>query len=234
MHYSAMRHGKLFFDTYVKQKPKARILDLGAQDVNGSLRSLAPAGCDYVGADFIEAKGVDVVLTDAYALPFADESFDVCVSSSCFEHADFFWLAFNEVLRILKPDGLFYLNAPSNGHFHRYPVDCWRFYPDSGSALERWGRRSGYSVALLENFTGTRQHGPWNDFIGVFVKQESAALAYPDRILDSYRDFTNGMIRGREEILNFKQRAEEVRKGILPRKLARLFRRKDKKFDPNE
>ena len=32
-------------------------------------------------------------------------------------------------------DWLFYLNAPSNGEFHRYPVDCWRFYPDAGGAL---------------------------------------------------------------------------------------------------
>jgi SAM-dependent methyltransferase len=71
----------------------------------------------------------------SYKLPFADGSVDVVLSSSCFEHSEFFWLLFLEILRVLRPEGLFYLNAPSNGPFHRYPVDCWRFYPDSGNAL---------------------------------------------------------------------------------------------------
>ena len=80
-----------------------------------------------------------MVLDDPYHLPLASESVDVVVSSSRFEHVEFFWLMFNEVLRVFKPDGLFYLNAPSNGEFHRYPVDCWRFYPDAAQALVNWG-----------------------------------------------------------------------------------------------
>jgi SAM-dependent methyltransferase len=121
------------------------IVDIGSQDVNGSLRSVAPPNNKYIGVDFVEAKGVDVVITDPYSLPFEDESVDAVVSSSCFEHSEFFWLLFNEALRILKPTGLLYINVPSNGQFHRYPVDCWRFYPDSGVALQNWGKRSGYS-----------------------------------------------------------------------------------------
>ena len=39
-------------------------------------------------------KGVDIVLEDPYCLPFADNSVDVVVSSSCFEQAEFFWLLF--------------------------------------------------------------------------------------------------------------------------------------------
>ena len=27
---------------------------------------------------------------------------------------------------------------PSSGHEHRYPVDCWRYYPDGVTALARW------------------------------------------------------------------------------------------------
>ena len=64
---------------------------------------------------------------------------------------------FNEALRVLKPTGLLYINAPSNGAYHRYPVDCWRFYPDSGVALQNWGNRSGYECALLEFFIGVRK-----------------------------------------------------------------------------
>jgi hypothetical protein len=88
MHKTAMLHGQLFFETYVTAP--ASIVDIGAQDVNGSLRSVAPDGCSYTGVDFVHGRGVDVVITDAYQLPFADEQFDVAVSSSCFEHSEFF------------------------------------------------------------------------------------------------------------------------------------------------
>lgn len=221
-----MDHGKLFFETYLMGRPAVEILDLGSQDVNGSLRTVAPPNSTYVGADFIEARGVDVVLTDPYALPFDDNRFDACVSSSCFEHAEFFWLAFNETMRVLRPNGLFFLNAPSNGNFHRYPVDCWRFYPDAGRALENWGRRCGYNPGLLECFTGTQRYSGWNDYIAVFVKDADHADEYPRRILDTYVHYTNGTVRGRSEILNLRPQPEDKRKIHWPRKIARLFDRK--------
>jgi hypothetical protein len=37
MHALAMQNGKLFFDTYVARLNDATIVDIGAQDVNGSL-----------------------------------------------------------------------------------------------------------------------------------------------------------------------------------------------------
>src|SRR3546814_4044367 len=105
-------------------------------------------------------------------------------SSSCMEHSEFFWVLFLEMLRIVKPSGLIYLNVPSNGSFHRYPVDCWRFYPDSGSALAKWGKHNGYPVALLESFIGRQDGGPWNDAVAVFVRDEAFAKDYPARMLD--------------------------------------------------
>ena len=87
MHKSARDFGKLFFDTYLYQSSGLKILDIGAQDVNGSLRSLAPKNNEYVGVDFCEANGVDIVLDDPYVLPFEPETFDVIVSTSCYEHS---------------------------------------------------------------------------------------------------------------------------------------------------
>jgi SAM-dependent methyltransferase len=136
MHDTAIFHATKFFNTYLKNAKDLIIVDIGAQDVNGSLRSFSPPSSKYIGLDFIKAKGVDVVIDDLYSLPFKNDSVDVIVSSSCFEHSEFFWLLFNESLRILKPTGLLYINVPSNGDYHIYPVDCWRFYPDSGIALQ--------------------------------------------------------------------------------------------------
>ena len=204
MHDTTMMYGKHFFSAYMKDASGLKILDIGAQDVNGSLRSVAPINNDYIGADFVEGKGVDVILDDPYLLPFEDSSIDVVVSSSCFEHSEFFWLSFNEALRVLKPTGLLYINVPSNGAYHRFPVDCWRFYPDSGIALEKWGNRSGYECALLESFTGIRKNDIWHDFVGVFVKNKINATKFQNRIQFNTKEFMNGRLLNSEEIYNHK------------------------------
>jgi len=168
MHPTAMLNGKMFFDVYGARMATGTVVDVGAQDVNGSLREVCPPHLNYVGVDFVAGTGVDVVLDDPYRLPFADASVDVVVSSSCFEHAEMFWLPFLEIMRVLKSPGLFYLNAPSNGEYHRYPVDCWRFYPDSGKALTTWACRSGYDAVLLESYTCKQIGDVWNDFVAAF------------------------------------------------------------------
>lgn len=94
MHDTAMEYGALFFNTYLKNSKDLTIVDVGSQDVNGSLRSVAPSNNKYIGVDFVEAKGVDVVSTDPYSLPFDNESVDVVVSSSSFEHSEFFLATF--------------------------------------------------------------------------------------------------------------------------------------------
>lgn len=203
MHDTAMEFGSRFFNTYLKKPDGLHIVDIGAQDVNGSLRSVAPKTALYTGVDFEMGNGVDIVITDPYALPFDSDSVDVCVSSSCFEHSEFFWLTFLEVIRILKPNGLFYLNAPANGAFHRYPVDCWRFYPDSGMALQNWARRNGYTTTMLESFIGNQQAQMWNDFVAIFLKDECHASQHPDRMQYHFSTLTNGLTRGNAEYLNY-------------------------------
>jgi SAM-dependent methyltransferase len=200
MHPSALDNGRLFFTTYLEAGADALVIDIGAQDVNGSLRQLVPPGARYLGLDFVAGQGVDLVLEDPYQLPFADGTADVVVSSSCFEHIEMFWLMFNEILRVLKPHGLFYLNAPSNGDFHRYPVDCWRFYPDAGDALVRWANRSGYQPALLESFTTYQRLDIWNDFIAVFAKDVAFVKQHPSRMLDGLDRYMNGRRYGVEGI----------------------------------
>jgi len=86
--------------------------------------------------------------------------------------------------------------------FHRYPVDCWRFYPDSGLALESWGRRSGFNCALLESFVGNRMNDIWNDFVAIFIKDKNHHEKYPNRIQENITSFTNGHLYGSKEIKN--------------------------------
>ena len=195
MHDTAMEYGGKFFDTYLKNTKDLTIVDIGSQNVNGSLRSVAPQNNKYIGVDFVKGNGVDIVITDPYSLPFENESVDVIVSSSCFEHSEFFWLIFNESLRILKSTGLLYINVPSNGQVHRFPVDCWRFFPDSGLALQNWGKRSGYNCVLLESFIGIKNTDIWNDFVGIFAKDENHSSQHTNRIHFNSSNFTDGYLK---------------------------------------
>jgi SAM-dependent methyltransferase len=168
MHDTARTIGGLFFKNYTK--PTCKVVELGAMDVNGSLRDVCPKSATYIGMDVAAGRGVDIVIKPDAPLPIASNSVDIVISSSVFEHDMYFWETFLEVVRITKPDGVIYINAPSNGMYHRYPVDNWRFYPDSGKALESWARRNGYPLTLLESFIAERKKAVWNDFVAIFVK----------------------------------------------------------------
>jgi len=210
-----MENGKAFFETYASASSsslEATVVDIGSQDVNGSLKQVCRKHLKYIGVDFVGGKGVDIVLDDPYELPFADNSVDIVVSSSCFEHSEMFWVLFLEIMRVLKREGLFYLNAPSNGSVHRYPVDCWRFYPDSGKALVSWAKRNGYSPSLLESYTSTQIDDFWNDFVAIYVKDEAFASRHKNRILHGKKDFYNGYLSGSPDIMNMSELTEDQKK----------------------
>lgn len=203
MHTSAMEFGKVFFETYCKDLNGKTVVDIGSQDVNGSLRDVCPSSLKYVGVDFVAGRNVDVVLEDPYKLPFEDNSVNVIVCSSVFEHSSFFWILFLEVIRILKPGGLFYMNAPSNGNFHQYPLDCWRFYPDAGHALVSFAEYNKQSVTLIESFVGKQDgHSGWNDFVAVFAKEFDGKIDSNVRMVNNIERYFNGYSYGREGILN--------------------------------
>ncbi|MBC7488883.1 MAG: glycoside hydrolase family 99-like domain-containing protein [Glaciimonas sp.] len=204
MHQSALKYGKLFFEKYFKNRftEQLLIVDVGAQDVNGSLKQYSPVNANYVGVDFAEGKGVDIVITDPYNLPFKTGTIDAVVCSSVFEHSEFFWLLFQECLRVIKPNGLIYVNAPSNGMIHRYPIDGWRFYPDAGHSLVNWAKKFGEKPLLLESFIAPKlgtldSEGMWNDFVAVFIKDECYSGNYVERILDSENEATGAYSYGR-------------------------------------
>ena len=118
------------------------ILDLGSLDVNGSYKEIfdQPAWC-YRGLDMAPGKNVDIVLKNPYHWKeVGSNSVDVIISGQAFEHIEFFWISMIEIARVLKPGGLCCIIAPSGGYEHKYPVDCWRFYPDGFSALAHFAR----------------------------------------------------------------------------------------------
>jgi SAM-dependent methyltransferase len=141
VHESAFEKVRAFRNAYFagRRDERLRVLDVGSGCSEGSLscRDLfVPPVFDYVGLDIYQGHNVDYVPEDPYSWSeLGSESFDVVVSNQVFEHIPFFWITAAEVARVLVPGGLVVVVSPSSGFPHRYPIDCWRFYPDSWNAL---------------------------------------------------------------------------------------------------
>ena len=176
MHYTALMSGKLFSETYGSLDKI--VVDIGGQDVNGSIRSFfTEKGMKYISVDMVEHSSVDVVVKPCEKLPFENGSIDLIVSTSCFEHDPCFWLTFKEMTRIVKLGGFIYINAPTNGAYHCYPGDNWRFYSDAGQALAYWSgiqmsNEEIFPVKVVETFHILPCNDTWMDFICVWKRVE--------------------------------------------------------------
>jgi len=118
-------------ETFVLPEP---ILEVGSYQVPGqeqlaNLRDFFP-GKSFVGIDIRSGPGVDRV-ADVEAMPFADHSFGTVIAMSAFEHVRKFWKGFEEVRRVLRPDGVLLVSIPFNVRVHNYPNDYWRFTPEA-------------------------------------------------------------------------------------------------------
>jgi SAM-dependent methyltransferase len=149
------------------------VLEIGSRLVPGQealadLRPLFP-GKEYVGIDAQPGAGVDCV-ADVEALPQADQSVGTVIAMSTWEHVKCFWKGFEEVHRVLRPDGAFLVSCPFYFHVHNYPSDYWRFTPE-GLKL------------LLEPYPSkiVGQHGParrpWNVWALAFREGRPAISA---------------------------------------------------------
>jgi SAM-dependent methyltransferase len=90
--------------------------------------------------DIDEGPNVDIVPECCYIWnEIPDNEFDIVISGQAFEHIEFFWITFKEMVRVLAPGGLLCVIAPRGFVRHRFPVDCYRFDSDSMVALARYG-----------------------------------------------------------------------------------------------
>ena len=162
MHQSSMAAMAEFVHEHLDDRrgTPVEVLDIGAMDVNGSYRTLFddPAW-RYRGADAAAGPGVDLVLATPYLWSAVESSsIDVVVSGQTLEHVRFPWMTILEVQRVLRPGGLLCLLVPAGGYQHRYPVDCWRYYPDGVAALATWA-----DLEVLEARTDWTTDRQWDD-----------------------------------------------------------------------
>ena len=128
MHKSSMALMKDFRDRYLGGMKGCTVLDVGAAQLGGQMSYRDLFGeYEYTGMDIVADDGVDVVGYDGLGIH------DVVVSGQVMEHVARPW----EWLTILE--GLYRryicIIAPNTWVEHRYPIDCYRFFPDGMRAL---------------------------------------------------------------------------------------------------
>jgi SAM-dependent methyltransferase len=116
---------------------RRRVLEVGAFNVNGSLRQYVEALKPewYVGTDVREGPGVDVVCpAEQLGRTFQEyeHRFDLVISTEMLEHAQDWAGALSGMLDVLRPQGLLLLTCRGPGYpRHDYPGDHWRFSVDT-------------------------------------------------------------------------------------------------------
>lgn len=181
MHTSAMLRMKWFVENYIPKDSLVRVLDVGSCDVNGSFKSLFNNyKAEYVGLDMSPGKNVTYVPKDAYSWDeLEDESFDFIISGNAFEHIEFPWLTIREMYKKLRHKGFACILVPFSLGEHRYPVDCYRYFPDGMRALAKWG---GFKVveASLGGVPQGTSDPQWystslnyDDTVGILAKVDS-------------------------------------------------------------
>jgi SAM-dependent methyltransferase len=116
-------------------KIKPRIVELGSRIIKNqgemSARSIFGNNYtpnEYVGVDYIEGEGVDLV-EDVTNLPFNDNSINTVIALNLFEHVEKVWLAMEEVKRVLSNEGTVIFGTPFSYEIHACPEDYYRYTP---------------------------------------------------------------------------------------------------------
>jgi len=168
------------------------VLDIGSQDVNGTYKPLFDyKGWNYLGVDMENGKNVNIVLKDIYNWrEIKSSSVDVVISGQAFEHIEYFWVTMLEITRVLKTGGLCCIIAPSGGFEHKYPLDCWRFFPDGFKAMGEYA-----GLIVIEVYT------EWNP-----VEYDDGSQVWKDSVLICKKPYMSDLKRIRFYMKNFLSR----------------------------
>ena len=162
-HYDLQRRLEVIFDELLSGKDLkgCRLLDAGCGTGYFSKRSLA-SGANVISVDIgvnllheARKKGATKpVASDITKLAFADNTFDVVISSECIEHTPSPANAVSELARVLRPGGTLVLTCPNRfWHWSCRLANALGIRPYCGlenwpswSSLRRWSTANGIDI----------------------------------------------------------------------------------------
>ena len=89
------------------------VLDIGSLDINGNNQEYFE-NSNYIGVDIAYGRNVDIV-SKGHELGFPNDTFDIVISTECFEHDQYYISTIQNIYRMLKPGGLFIFTCATTG-----------------------------------------------------------------------------------------------------------------------
>ena len=160
------------------------ILDIGSYDLHGyNARQIFDKGWVYKGVDIAPGPNVDMVVSTSSLEPIGQ--FDVVISLNTMEHVENPFTLFSFAVNNLRPGGYMFIMAPFSCEFHRHPVDCWRYTPDTFDYMCRLNNLKLVESSLTKgggNLVGTISDICWLAKRGEFSKAYGVLCRFPFRI----------------------------------------------------
>lgn len=110
-----------------------RVLEIGSQDINGTVRQYFEDATEYIGTDMQDGVNVDMVINNHDILArFGSDTFDTVIACEVLEHDRRFWKTAASLQAVLKPGGYLIITTPTFMFpIHRFPKDYYRFGEDA-------------------------------------------------------------------------------------------------------
>lgn len=142
--------GQLLYIRSVKERwpqyfRKVAVLDIGSLDINGNNQQHFE-DCLYIGIDVDLGKNVDIV-SKGHELTLPDGTFDVVISSECFEHDMYYGETLKNAVRLLRPGGLLVFTCATTG---RPEHGTARTTPEASPLLQQFEEWANYYKNLTE------------------------------------------------------------------------------------
>ena len=114
--------------------------------------------------------GIDIV-GSVESIPCDNESFDLVITQEVLEHVQYPHIALREIYRILKRNGMAYIQLPFIIGYHPCPKDYWRFSDE--------GLKAVVENANMEVMTMSMSVGPAVGFYRIAVEFFAILLSSP-------------------------------------------------------
>lgn len=142
------------------------VIDIGSLDINGNNQYLF-SNCLYLGVDVAPGRNVDFV-SPGHALGLPNESIDTIVSTECFEHDQYYERTLKNIIRLLKPGGMFLFSCATTGR------------PEHGTR-----RTTPHDAPLIQGFD------EWSDYYKNLEESDIREVIDVDSVFSKYAFSSN-------------------------------------------